>query len=56
MDVGFVGVGAMGAAMAGHAAQAGHRVEAFDTDASVLAAAAVEGVTAADTLGDIAEG
>lgn len=54
MDVGFVGVGAMGAAMAGHAAKAGHAVLAYDTDSTMLATAAVGDVAAADTLGDIA--
>lgn len=53
MDVGFVGVGAMGAAMAGHAARAGHNVLAYDLDQDMLASAAVGGVTAA-TLDDIA--
>jgi 3-hydroxyisobutyrate dehydrogenase-like beta-hydroxyacid dehydrogenase len=53
MDVGFVGVGAMGAAMAGHAARAGHTVLAYDMDAEMLATAAVGGVTAA-ALDDIA--
>ncbi len=54
MDVGFVGVGAMGAAMAGHVADAGHRVLAFDADSTVLAAATVGDVTAARDLSEIA--
>ncbi len=52
MKVGFVGVGAMGAAMAGHVARAGFEVLAFDTDPDALSAAATGGVRAA---GDIAE-
>ena len=40
MKVGFVGVGAMGAAMAGHVAKAGFKVLAFDRDSDALAAAA----------------
>lgn len=54
MDVGFVGVGAMGAAMAGHVAGADHAVMVFDTDA--VAMAAVGDMTAAGALGDIASG
>ncbi|WP_347827374.1 NAD(P)-dependent oxidoreductase [uncultured Planktomarina sp.] len=54
MDVGFVGVGAMGAAMAGHVARAGYTVLAFDMDPAILANAAGEGVTAADSLVAIA--
>lgn len=55
MRIGFVGVGAMGAAMAGHAARAGFAVTAFDTDAGALRAAATGGVQAASTLGEVAE-
>jgi 3-hydroxyisobutyrate dehydrogenase-like beta-hydroxyacid dehydrogenase len=53
MKIGFIGVGAMGAAMAGHAVRAGFEVAAFDTDADTLAAAAVDGVTAAGSLADL---
>ena len=55
MQVGFVGVGAMGAAMAGHVRRAGHEVIAFDTDAQALAAVAQDGVEAASDLGMVAE-
>jgi len=55
MQVGFVGVGAMGAAMAGHVRHAGHEVIAFDTDAHALAAAARDGIEAARDLGMVAE-
>lgn len=55
MQVGFVGTGAMGAAMAGHAARAGFGVCAFDIDAQVLAAAAKDGVVAAAGLSEIAQ-
>ncbi len=54
MRVGFVGVGAMGAAMAGHVAAAGHEVLAFDTDPAALAAAASGGVRVADQLAELA--
>lgn len=54
MIVGFVGVGAMGAAMAGHVADAGIGVLAFDADAGALAAATSGPVKAADGLGGIA--
>ena len=54
MDVGFVGVGAMGAAMAGHCAAAGFSVLAFDTDAGALAAATRGDVRAAAGLDGIA--
>jgi 3-hydroxyisobutyrate dehydrogenase-like beta-hydroxyacid dehydrogenase len=52
MNVGFVGVGAMGAAMAEHVAQAGYVVFAHDTDASALQAA-TQGKIAAKDLNDI---
>ncbi len=54
MRVGFVGVGAMGAAMAGHAAKAGHDVAVFDMDANAMAAAATGGVSATQGLDQIA--
>ena len=53
MKTAFIGVGAMGAAMAGHAAQAGHDVQVFDLDAEAMARAAKGGVRAA-TLEQIA--
>ncbi len=54
MQVGFVGVGAMGAAMAGHAVKAGHDVTVFDTDLDAMAAAATGGISAAQNLDQIA--
>lgn len=54
MDVGFVGVGAMGTAMAEHVAAAGHKVLAYDTDPSALERAAVGEVAAAGDLAAIA--
>lgn len=43
MDVGFIGIGGMGAAMVPHLVKAGHRVGAWNRDAA--AARALEGVT-----------
>lgn len=54
MNVGFVGVGRMGAAMAGHVAEAGFDVICYDTDSATLAEAAIGKVRAADDLGEIA--
>lgn len=50
MKVGFAGVGAMGAAMAGHVAKAGFEVIAFDTDAEALAAATTGAIRPAKEL------
>ena len=45
MDIGFVGLGAMGLPMAKRLAAAGHRLMAYDVDAGALdQAAASEGV------------
>jgi len=54
MDVGFIGVGAMGAAMANHCAEAGFAVRAFDTDAEALSAATSGAIEAAQDLTMIA--
>jgi 3-hydroxyisobutyrate dehydrogenase-like beta-hydroxyacid dehydrogenase len=54
MQVGFVGVGAMGAAMAGHCAAAGFDVAAYDTDPDMLSAATRGAVSATAGLSDIA--
>lgn len=55
MHVGFVGVGAMGAAMAGHVAKGGHNVRVFDLDTEAMTKAAMTpGVTAAAGMEDIA--
>jgi len=50
MRIGFAGVGAMGAAMAGHVAKAGFAVSAFDTDTVALAAATTGAVGAVADL------
>lgn len=55
MQVGFVGVGAMGAAMAGHVARGGFDVVVHDVDPDAAAQAAEQaGVRAAAGLSDIA--
>jgi len=54
MQTGFVGVGAMGSAMAGHAAARGFGVLAWDTDPQALAAATKGAVAAASGLAEIA--
>jgi 3-hydroxyisobutyrate dehydrogenase len=54
MRVGVVGVGEMGAAMAGHLAAKGHQVSAFDIDATRLEAVARRGIGAASSLEDLA--
>ncbi len=56
MKVGFVGVGAMGAAMANHVAAAGFDVAAHDTDREALSAATGGPVRTADGLAGIAGG
>jgi len=54
VKVGFVGVGAMGLAMASHALKAGFQVAAYDLDADCLAKASAAGLTAAKDLADLA--
>jgi 3-hydroxyisobutyrate dehydrogenase len=54
MNVGVVGVGEMGAAMAGHLLAKGHTVFAYDVDASRLQAAQARGLGAARSLEDLA--
>jgi len=56
MKAGFAGVGAMGAAMAGHVANAGFDVLAWDPDARALAQATEGKVRAAADLGALARG
>lgn len=53
MEIGFVGVGAMGAAMAGHVANAGHRVFAYDADPKVLSDATVGTVAATSDIAEL---
>lgn len=55
MQTGFIGVGAMGAAMAGHVAAAGIAVMAYDTDEQALSDATGGKVRAASSLDEIAE-
>ena len=56
MKVGVVGVGEMGAAMAGHlVAKGGHQVTAFDINRERLAAAGRNGIAAASSLEDLAK-
>ena len=50
MQIGFIGAGAMGARMAQHIADAGHKVSAFDTNADALASATTGSVMAADSV------
>lgn len=54
MEVGFVGVGAMGLAMAGHVQKAGFTVIANDVDPESLAKAAAEGMQTCGTLAGFA--
>jgi 3-hydroxyisobutyrate dehydrogenase-like beta-hydroxyacid dehydrogenase len=54
MKVGFVGVGVMGLAMAGHCRDKGHQVTAFDIDAGRLAEAAQRGLRPADGVASLA--
>jgi 3-hydroxyisobutyrate dehydrogenase len=53
MKAAFIGVGAMGRAMAGHAARAGHTITVTDIDPDARAAAAADGLAVADTLHDL---
>jgi 3-hydroxyisobutyrate dehydrogenase len=56
MKVGVVGVGEMGAAMAGHLlVKGGHQVTAFDVNADRLAAAGRNGLGTASSLEDLAK-
>ncbi|MFN4128796.1 MAG: NAD(P)-dependent oxidoreductase [Paracoccaceae bacterium] len=50
MQVGFIGVGAMGLAMAGHVRNAGNTVWATDVDPAARQAARTAGLEVADTL------
>ena len=54
MKVGVVGVGEMGAAIAGHLKRKGHEVCAFDIDAGRLQAVAGQGITTVTGLEDLA--
>jgi len=52
MEVGFIGVGRMGSAMARNLLKAGHRVRAWDTSANRVAELAKDGAVAARSAAD----
>ncbi len=54
MRIGFIGVGAMGLAMAGHVRKAGHTVWATDVDPAALSAAREAGLEVSETLEGVA--
>lgn len=54
MQVGIVGVGEMGAAMAGHLVVKGHNVSAYDINSSRVKAVAVRGIAPASSLNEVA--
>jgi 3-hydroxyisobutyrate dehydrogenase-like beta-hydroxyacid dehydrogenase len=54
MKVGIVGVGEMGAAMAGHLVAKGHEVTAYDVDAARVKAVSSRGAAAANSLEELA--
>jgi 3-hydroxyisobutyrate dehydrogenase-like beta-hydroxyacid dehydrogenase len=55
MNIGFIGLGVMGAPMAGHLARAGHRLTVLDADAARARTVAAElGAAAAATPADVA--
>jgi 3-hydroxyisobutyrate dehydrogenase-like beta-hydroxyacid dehydrogenase len=56
MEIGFIGVGRMGSAMAKNLIKAGHRVRAWDTSAEALKALAADGATIAAGAGDAFRG
>ena len=54
MHLGFVGIGHMGAPMAGRLLDAGHTLVIFDTNASAMAPLAARGATVATSAEDVA--
>lgn len=57
MEIGFIGIGKMGAPMALCLGKSGHRVRAFDlSQQAVAAVAASEGIVAAPTMADAVRG
>lgn len=56
MDVGFIGVGRMGSAMARNLMKAGHRLRAFDTNTAALDALGKEGAAVAASAKDAFQG
>lgn len=55
MDVGFVGIGQMGAGMAGRLLEAGHKVAVWNRDVSKAAALVARGARLADSPADAAK-
>jgi 3-hydroxyisobutyrate dehydrogenase len=55
MNVGVVGVGEMGAAIAGHLLAKGHKVSAFDVDAAKLKAISWRGIGTEENLEELAK-
>jgi 3-hydroxyisobutyrate dehydrogenase-like beta-hydroxyacid dehydrogenase len=56
MEIGFIGVGRMGSAMARNLIKAGHRVRAWDTSAEAVQALAADGATIATGARDAFRG
>ena len=56
MKAAFIGVGAMGRAMAGHALRAGHQITVTDIDHEALAAAQADGLATVTSLDELTEG
>jgi 3-hydroxyisobutyrate dehydrogenase-like beta-hydroxyacid dehydrogenase len=56
MEIGFIGVGRMGSAMAKNLIKAGHRVRAWDTSVQALHALAADGATIASGADDAFRG
>jgi 3-hydroxyisobutyrate dehydrogenase-like beta-hydroxyacid dehydrogenase len=56
MEIGFIGIGRMGSAMAKNLIAAGHRVRAWDTSVQALHALAADGATIATGAGDAFRG
>jgi 2-hydroxy-3-oxopropionate reductase len=54
--IGFIGLGIMGAPMARHLADAGHRVHGFDLSREAVSTLAEAGGEAAESIGDAASG
>ena len=56
MNVGFIGLGHMGAAMARNLLKAGHRVVVYNRSRGKAQALVAAGATLADTVGDACKG
>lgn len=55
MNIGFVGLGNMGAGMCANLADAGHDVRAFDLNSEAIAAAVSAGAMGAESLAEVAQ-